>query len=74
MTRIETNYVNPNVRVNPLVVRKIEVLEQVLQQGGSVDESLFEPYEIRLTNKKGLRGYLAHLYKIRASDEAPSEE
>ena len=75
MSRIETNYVNPNVRVNPLVEKKIEVLEQALQQSGPVDESLFKPHEIRLIDKRGIPWYISHLKELLAEqNEAPSEE
>ena len=75
MNRIETNNINPNARVNPLIVRKIEVLEQALQQSGSIDESLFKPHEIRLIDKRGIPWYISHLKGLLAEqNEAPSEE
>lgn len=69
MTRVETNYVNSNTQVNPELERRIKVLED----RGNIEE-VFLPHEIRELGSMGREEYLAYLYRLRTSDEAPSEE
>ena len=74
MTRIErktvkdSTPVNPNVRVNPALEKRIAVLEN----SGNIHET-FRPDEIRELKAMGAKEYLDYLYSLRDTSGGSEE-